>query len=476
MFLQKYRRAQLQRRFAEEKLQRSKQDYFSALNDDCLYEIFEWLRPNDLSDLGETSKKFRDLVHSHANRQKLKTLLASPLQVRTIRGVVKLWPVVSQDDVIKRMEFIEIYSMNSDNFTTLKQFIQTNCIESVRSFKFNDCQFVRPFGEDIKRSLNKLENIEFSDCSATFDFIQDALQQCHRIKCFTLNSKLPNQLPAVNVPTLELFEYWIYDIKSAEMMSAFLLQNQQIQRVACRIRCSSDAREVAGCFKIISASIANYRDLFIELKCGFCFDIAWIEKDLKTLDKNKNRRRFGLKFDCPNIANFIKLTSLASLTELHLWNVCIFNLVNSSCEFKYLTKLYLCCAEMKNDSMVKLSKMVPNLEQLYLDDIKSSQCLQIVDVGDLMLPFVRGLPKLREIVVTETILNAARCSLERLNAERLRLAGACRLVFYVEEQVYGFLQDSITNYDALKRICVRLLTGQQFNYDSPFYRYTIKIV
>lgn len=305
------------------------QKYFTQLNEDCLYKIFDWLALDDLCEVNQTSKILQ-LVTQNAFKRKYKYLIVQPVTIKCENAVQFL---VEEDYVrcfSQQMTNIQIdfsdCGMLNKQVTT---FIKNHCSMDIKNImfcgrKWLSCQ------NSMKNVLDILQNVE------TIAFNLLIIENVNLMNLISKSPRLKNisicfrniNLDLVRHPILERFQTKIpYDVNILDfnILEKIFRQNPRIQRFVCSIHVIN-IQSLKHFIKLVSHT--DIKELFIDVVVGK-INFSLIRDELQSLDvlEHFERLELGLKSDL--FMNEFELSSLKCFTGLHLYHYnCLYNLEN----------------------------------------------------------------------------------------------------------------------------------------------------
>lgn len=415
-------------------------DHFSALIDDCVFHIFNWLSFDDLWCISRTSQKFQALADSYFNR---KYPVTNPINIIQDNDGVSFGRT---EKYVKhfshRFRNVNILFGKRELSEQLVQFIRSKCCDNFNKI-FVQGKWSRAFEEGIKDALRNVEIVSFDVWSD--DIWLDGIFNCFpAVKHLKLRhgcpiSKLRRdyinlKMPDIEYPLLEVFELQIHRFELIEQLQHFFRKNPTIKRFVCTMYCP-DTEWLKSIIRIVT--LTYIEELFIEVLPGANVDFAFSRNDFRMLEERENFKR--LEFSLSEslglnvISNLCELASLNTFKGFHLRNMGFVNqwsdhiaVMNS---FVNLTTLQVQCnrtADAPVSSWKNLSKNLVCLEELYYSGHVHEH---------ILTAFVRNSPKLRKIFVVPFHF-IGRDKLIELNKERKALKGAANLIIYLQSSIF----------------------------------------
>lgn len=425
-------------------------DYFSTLNDDCIFELFKRLSMiSDLVAVGQTCKKLKRLIGNYI-QNRYPFLIPKSLTIVSTNGIVDF---DRKDNYIKcisqNVESIHIVGNNGscDRFI---QFIQTNCGQNVETLKLHNSNGSETFSEGIKRVLENVKIVKFVD-SKGFDHI---LVKCKNVQYLQVcNWNVSTKLPRNSYPTLKVFKLFNFKYDSApwDELTTFFQRNPNVKRFICVNNLKTLLTK-----RLLSILIenGNIDELFIQL-LRIDTDFGVIYKELKKLTDRTNFKRLEIKFDCqygefPQTINV--LSPLQHFTGLHLenWNPSLVNL-------SYLINLKilrLSNCSLDGKAATAIAHRLQSLEQFHYRINTATQ------VRECIKPFARYAKKLTEMAIICAKIEDNHEDISKLNGERRKLANASKLIIFIKGSSrfnWNFKHLNVTDKDMVdfKTVVVR---------------------
>lgn len=432
------------------------EDYFTDLNDDCIFKILEWLPLNDLCEISETCKKLKRLSGNHFYR-KYKELVSKYITITDQSGRIGFW----EDD-----KYLQHFSQQIENVCVsacrtderLSQFMRARCAGKLTKVVFQICDWIKTgkFANDIQNILKDVEVGVFHVFTETE--VAEILEYCPQFKYLNVFSYSTGLPARKHYPMLESvgFHFDWCDV-DFDQLSTFFHQNSQIKRLKCYGPANADA---AKRLLTAVAEKSGIEELFINI-FQWNFDLQLCLNELKALDDRHQFKRLEIAFSNNRVQNVAgSLSSMKKLVGLHvspIQNLDAFNGIQSFANLKVLVIRYdyheLIPHYMNLTKCVTngLAQNLVNLEELYLLRHKS----EYID-HESLLSFARYSKNLYKICLSGRILNEG--EMTKLTTERNKLNGACKLAIYLYDRYdsdheYGLISDLYDkNIAALRRI------------------------
>lgn len=407
------------------------QDYFSALNGDCIFEIFRQLSLDDLCAVSETCSELQKWAGSHFQRKYPE--LSKSIAIEVKNEVVDFAQTGSYVKYFSRyIKSVQIFYSNDEMDERLAQFMRMHCGEDIKKIEFFGCVWCKSFGWEIQNILRNVEIVEFNwSPGHTSVSLDDILGFCQQIKCLKVKNYAWSEaieFPAKTYRTLEVFEYHIDNPNQAIStdLETFFRQNPNIKRFVCGGRL-----ETRSLKRILSIVIENSQisELFLVLKF-FDTDFQSILGELKQLDARDGFQRIELML--PNRMNLTNISALAALrkfTGLHFydWDNSLDQHVSEFKLFHNLKILNFKYCSLSEASAIELAQSLPNLEELYYDLYSQS-----VDIKECIRPFVCFSKNLIKIIICAygVAIRDGENILPKLKLDRKTLKGSRKSIIY----------------------------------------------
>lgn len=395
------------------------------LNDDCLETLFEWFPLNELASISKTCKRLHQMAAEFFQRKysrvviniwKYDRLLIIPNTPwsRTFSHLIR-HAQISGDD-------IDIYRSLA---TRVQKELKSLCIHSrALSVEHTDC---------IKDTLQNVETIIIEECSLTNDLHGTVLQHCKSMKRLQIresfierDSQLRHFWLQQTYPLLEVFQMDnIWTVYYTHLVS-FFQRNPTIKSFYSN---ETSPQMVARLIREVDVKL---NDLLIGLNISFYSErsdkiskMEELHQNLNGLYENGNYKRLYLKFWRKSICiDFSEqLKSIQGIHGIDVKSIEIDSndIATAIASFSQLSRLHLYTIRRVEYAEI-LSRELCNLEQMDL----------VIDTYDTVYPFIRNSPKLRSIYFIVIRTDDTIVDLAKLNRERAKLPGACKLTLYID--------------------------------------------
>lgn len=400
-------------------------DYFTALNDDCIFEVFRRLPIDDLGAVGRTCKKLKELAGNYIQRRHPE-LIPKSLTIAMRNGIVNFDQKQSYIKCVSQcVETIEIILNENDSCDRFVQFIQVNCGKNVNKIKFFGTNWTKKFGKGIKYVLRNVPNIEFYGCTDNFDHILTKCQSIKHLVIYIYKWEKLSKLPFKNYPSLETFQFDFLRIEDApwNQLATFFQRNQNVKRFVCM-----NFLKVLMIKHLLAIIIenGNIEELFIDI-C-MAVDFGELYNEFKMLADRPNFKSFELKLsDESTLRTVDVLASLKSFTGLSLgkwsWSPTNLSYVNP---LKNLKVLRLDNCNLDESTATAMALNLDSLEEFHyrMYNIQVKECIK---------PFVRYAKKLTEMDIICDQVKDNHNDMPKLNDERRKLADARKLIIFIRE-------------------------------------------
>ncbi|XP_031636500.1 uncharacterized protein LOC116349276 [Contarinia nasturtii] len=424
------------------------------LNIDCFDEIFEYLNVKDLYSFGQTCKRMNKVAgeyfkQNHSSAQKL----------CLYDGIYTKYS--NKDGVSKHIQtsgfnkFMPSVSIEVVPYKYIKSHITE--FESTKHIYLSELCINNETVEHFKQLLPPLEIVQLEDCAMYGDFYDLILKYCKNLRKiyfqdsyfgFQINGKTNWLLQ--EYPKLERLELTPDDTSQIEELREFFVRNPNVQRFSTN---SEFLWENADIFLNSNAKLD-----ILELKNVLVYkqSPSYVKQTFDLLNQLHEQGFYKRLYIYFNNVDEGESISLASLRGLELLSI---RSSRESYNLAQLTNLreLIILDPLDVKDMEILANGLTKLERLYIDEASI----------DEIIPFVRRSPKLNKIKFIPkwkgVVLNLA-----MLNAERAKLAGALKIIFYTRDDVFLATKWTTRNGDTnLSFIEMRRSDSFEWN---PHYR------
>lgn len=378
------------------------QTEFSALNNDCILEIVDWLSLTDLYAISLTCKRLQNVCNEY-------------FKCTYKRWIVRVDKKSDNEYQLTPVEKNKYFRSYSD-VLKFKEIIK-NIFTPHENSNYNS-----NFGH-----LNEiLSNIEHFYVFEYFDgMYENLIKKCNKIKYLKIivriQKNLWHQFWAASLPSLTYFEYWRIDSAENELTIQFFQRNPNIKAF------SSNGSKIT--IEWLKETGCKFDDLIIRDKSKNVNDVNNIIDDLHLLHKSQQFKRLHLY--CEERDHFLH-PRFTELTYLESIGVCCFSnyLSEISNALASLTNLkvlvyyvrHMVNQESSNECSTVIAKSLVNLEEVHT-------------YSNEFISFVRHSPKLETIYVGG-FNSSWKGTLQQLDKVRRQTEGACKCTIYLEETEY----------------------------------------
>lgn len=165
---------------------------FVWLNDDCIFEIFDWLSVDDLCSISRVSKRMQNLAENYFERKHFSKYLYIYCDPETLAVCVE-----PRTNYIARFRgFVKRVYVDGSNakwdeagYDRLMSYVKFNCSSNMTEIHFRNVIFHENHIDWMKGKLQKVETIEFKlcRCRSTYDILNSLLSSCGQLKHLILN-------------------------------------------------------------------------------------------------------------------------------------------------------------------------------------------------------------------------------------------------------------------------------------------------
>lgn len=461
-------------------------DYFTALNDDCILELFHRLPLSDLCAVSTTCKKLKKLAGEHFHR-KYPRLVAKKIAIGKNRSVdyecfrISEYSGQYANYFSQQIENVGIYS---DKYNTqLVEFMQTKCSKRIKTILFMCTRWDETFRTLMRKSVCA-QKIFKNIVTAHFVYpnflhkedqkslyLGDILDYCTQIKCLKVQDFYAlHSLPSKSIPSLEALEYHISNryAPDFEHLATYLQRSPNIKRLTCNVDFANAAKRL---FAIVRET-SSIEELFIQFNFIWSNDFELILDDLKTLNECEHLKRIECcvirRYNVDNTKMLEILSALTKLCGIHLirmrnvnqWVEPLQLIVN-------LKTLSFNGCQFPKETASDLARNLPNLEQLRIwnEHLNIGERWKAT-FDDCVKPFVRFSKKMRNIFIeTDSIFKDEYYDILELNEERKKLKGAHKLTICLQENddAAGGSYEKSSELVNIKRVLEEIPFGSALN-------------
>lgn len=410
------------------------------LNAICCDDLFDWLSLKDLCSLGQTCKRMKQLtgVYYRENFDDVATFRKAEITRNS--------PYSDRSIVFAQFVRIVKFVFNSQKMEF--QYVGMYC-DSLREISFLGGKLDKSRIGYIKAKLDKIETIRLysPDMPSSFNLYDDLLKFCPNLKNLIIRSDgyLPkyNKSLSHKFSKLEYFEFEYLGSSSLSRILEFFFQKnshlRSFRTVPRFLLDNSDAFINPKTIKLDVLIVSFYNSCKLN-------DFMNVYMLLKKLDDNGQRFKFHVLYYGEKIAQD-QINRIGSLRGLERLGVEFKkDLVFPKIISLKVIDIYT-FRPLENIYLERMAASFPNLNRIHAEFSSEDQ----------MLPFLRLLPKLKEIRIhgnKDYLYNKEGYNLRVLNEERKKLSGACKVTIYIYEWYYlktkMALKNLYTNHDLIE--------------------------
>lgn len=397
----------------------------TTLNDDCFFNIFEYLQLNTLCQIGQTCKRLKELVEMFfGQRFQDKILSEVRIQVTFDDQFVLLPGEKYVTFFLKYMRNVALCEGFEIRPLDMVEFMRSNCSDNFCKIAFEQIKFHELHSELLIDWLTTVEELEFIGCQN----LNQILRYCGNLKSLKVDQyskDQSNEWMDQRYPTLERLQYDI--VLPQHKLITFLTNNPNVKSVCLKLDRTEQSIVKIQYFQLIrQLDDVKLEELLINLD-NFHYLIRF-NFGLQEICNASQFRRLELCFNRSKelITQFTGLKYLNHLHGLHILRCD--TIFPSGVVLEHLKVLQL--SDVSSGlSTVDLSQSLPNLEELYLMTLEEN-------FQFLVTPFARYSANLKKIVARDfKIPNRMYMTNFRLaqlfNDDRKQLANACKLTIYI---------------------------------------------
>lgn len=376
------------------------------LNAICCDDLFEWLSIKDLDSLGQTCRRMHRLTGLYFQENCKKTPIRCYNKEILYNDNVKLSGLIPY-----------VQSVEFDARCKKKDFKSIADCDSLREIGLCNVKLDTAVLNYIKEKLDQIETISFWSSSSEIQFYADFLKLCPNLKklCYKHCVPMESDWMCHEYPKIEHISLSRLNHTSSEHLKIFLKKNPHLQRFDT---CQENLLEHRGIF-INSNLKLDVLQIFLSNNTS-----AW--GDTFSLVNRLYDDQFYKRLECIIHHQEVidQIGTLCGLEKLIIsFQVPIVwpKIITS------LKKLIYCYGDRNIDALEAMTVSFPNLQKVHLAEISTI---------DQLLPFIRRLPKLKELSVSQCHPIGFEIDILTLNEERKKLAGTCKVIIYLSEDAY----------------------------------------
>lgn len=432
----------------------------SILNDDCIYEILEWLSLDDLFRCSRTCKRLQSLCENHFLR-KYPIQANEEVRIRIeFDGKLRVFPIKKYVNYF--YNFIKNLHISVWNFQHNKEminslvvnFINSKCDRNLRRISLRGNIELVPLCKEIESFLRRVKVVEFS---RRYESSQDEaifLRYCPEVTKLYLNHPLHMQ----NVEAILLqkyhqlthFTYVNYHVMNlnAKKLKSFFLTNKKIQYVAWECinynGAELDNDCAMKCIQTLDYAL-NLQHLFLSIGPPLTKRIDGIFNHLNELCKRDNFKLLELQFD--DVVGAIALNVQANrmskwtqLTRIHLRCMRLSHMIPALRLLGYLKSLVLhylwheyfwIWLPEDGDRLEGSSQHIglPQVDEVQIDSIEDDETIH-----NCVMQVFRHWKNLKRIFVPKSSKCNIKFDIDELNRARKKLEQACELTIFTNHK------------------------------------------
>lgn len=388
---------------------------FHSLNVDCWEEVFDYLSLADLHAMGRTCKRMHRIAGSHFQQ----TYAAAHVVCKSDGIYVRCIQINGF------VQFIQNISFYTDDLLCFR-YVQSNSLDSLKKIRFCSITLTDEKVACLQSILAKVEVVEIFCCTMNGEFYGNFLSKCPKLKRLTVKGFYG---PG---PLIGTANDWL--LREYSQLEHLELTSMRVDYKIDELETFFHRNPHIRSFAIDSDSLWNNRNLIMTAHVKLdrlAIDSENVESDyfyrllneLHAIGVYKKLQFYLLNIDERTIN---PIASFAAMDKLYS------QLLDEDVVFPSLANLKELCigCTMNITDMNALAKALVNLEQIQFLVANSNQ----------IVPFVRHSTKLTKIKVKSLEEKTNRegnvLDLTAWNKQRAKLAGARKIVIYVEEDVY----------------------------------------
>lgn len=429
-------------------------DHFTALNGDCIDELFKKLSIDDLCSASRTCIKLNQLAAGHFHRC-FPERVSQPISIVN-RTIKRSWyntiiPCIRQNENYVRCfsRQIEHVKVRNRQYCLLIRFMQQNCSRNIMNINFGDRLWTKWFVLQIKPFLQNAETITFWFTSNRWfrsnpeiASLGGIIRHFPKMKHLHVYIDSPDAIEFELDETYEHLESFSLEYQGPSEfwrrqstidnwhinLSRFFSLNPNVKRFNFRYKNQNKMITLAKRILRLVAEHSQIEELTMSM---YVQHAALFIDELKKLDKRESFKRLSL-----NVVQLVErnrgfptLTTLQKLNRLCIGFVELDNRDLLTAQ-SFVNLKVLAIDEPDNlpeTYAINWAQNLSNLEELYLDGMDAV----------VMRTFARHSKKLNKMIVTECrgVPNVTRNDILQLDGERQGLDGACQLNLLLDEQL-----------------------------------------
>lgn len=424
------------------KLQEDEVDHFNTiLNDDCILEIFSYLRNQDLGEASETCMRFKRLANIQF-RIKYPDCSSTNVNISVNdAGKIVVDTNCPFSDYRKYFigcsQIVHIDRIDRKHSGKVIAFLRKNWHGNLKKLSFSYGNYIDAFGQNIETVLVDLNVLEFDYVSERNETVNEILKCCPQLKILRIDKHFISATGEyTQCPALEMIQCQVDSTHYAEKLTAFLQRNPSVTKLFCSFEnepIGESMSKLGNVVQLITAteSISEFYLKIADVQNGpNTIDWNMVYQELKKLDGKDGFKRLELSIN----THPFQMGALESLSGLQLFynttEILHRNpLINN--QFSQLKTLCLHLEPENTTLCTTLSQNLPNLEEVWL---------VVQKVYDEHFEFVSFSAKLNKFVLIAAfrlllgynpLYEKVLSRMDSLNESRRKLTNASKMIVYL---------------------------------------------
>lgn len=409
--------------YKKQKLVESSVNHLTAMEDDLITEILNWLDLRSLCAISQTCNKLRQLAATEFHKKYPNAFITlaeknEQVCVEAIAPHIQCFSRIIGNLYIK---------CSKKDKQLISAYLQSNYGDRVFSgIKFSG-EFSGSFGTQIQNTLRTVESVDISQTSRGYKSI---LTQCQSVKQLLLNWR---QLESIKYPSLEHLKIDLNG-KTFQIFEDKLNEFMQLNSTIKHFECTTHATNINELVNLLVKHCRNLEIVSLNAQIHHIFRVTeLLSEPLKKLDELESVKEIRLATDRASNVNALASHTLKKLTHLRLnyyFSFGVHHRVFGELDlFTNVQFLFLRCFEITFNAS-DMAKKLPNLKEIHL-----SNCQRHFDAfKEVIMPFLTFSPKLQKIVALDNF-NLDITTIELYQDERACLLPASNLSIYISEDI-----------------------------------------